>query len=422
MERQRNIALIVYPFAGYDRALVQGIASYARHHGPWVFHLSGESPGLPLPQTEAVSVSGVVLGQTARGKPAMTIPALAEWGVDGVIGRIQSRRLADQLLEAGLPVIAMDKAADVCESAHPLANVPDLRPDSCRLGRLGAEHFIERGFQRFAYCGYTGRRWSDERQRGFAERLAEACFGCHVYEPPRAASRQAWNRERPILQKWLGSLPRPVGILAANDIRGRQLLETCQRVGAGVPDEVAVLGIDNDVMLCELGDPPLSSIALSAEPAGRAAAALLDKMMTEGRCSTKEILVEPVGIVTRRSTDVIAVDDPAVAAAMKFIRKNARFPIGVEDVVSHSGVSRRTLQVRFQRTLGHPIREEIQRARLTLARQMLLETDMPVWKVAQTAGFNSLSYLERVFRGETGMSLAKYRRCHRQGAGDAVQG
>jgi LacI family transcriptional regulator len=361
-----------------------------------------------------VSVPGIRFGQSRGRRSDTAIPALAEWGVDGVIGRIQSRRLADQLLKAGLPVIAMDKSAEVCESGHPLAEVPDPRPDSYRLGRLGAEHFIERGFQRFAYCGYTGRRWSDERHRGFGERLAEACFDCRVYEPPRAATRQPWNRERPILEKWLASLPRPVGILAANDIRGRQLLETCQRVGAGVPDEVAVLGIDNDVMLCELSDPPLSSIALSAEPAGRSAAALLDEIMTTGRREYREIVVEPVGIVTRRSTDVIAVDDTVVATAMKFIRKNARFPIGVEDIVTHSGVSRRSLQVRFQKALGHPIREEIQRARLTLARQMLLETDLPVWKVAQTAGFNSLSYLERVFRRATGMSLAKYRRRHRQ--------
>ncbi|MDZ7620249.1 MAG: XylR family transcriptional regulator [Patescibacteria group bacterium] len=422
MERQRNIALIVYPYAGYDRALLRGIASYARHHGPWVFHLSGDSPGLPFPQFEAVSVPGVQAVGGA-GQPSKTLfSILAEWGVDGVIGRIQSRQLADQFLKAGLPVIAMDTSLDVCSPGQPRTRIPDLRPDSHLLGRLGAEHFIERGFHHFAFCGYAGRRWSDERHAGFAQRLAEACFDCRVYEPPRSPSRQAWNRERPILQKWLASLPRPIGILAANDIRGRQVLETCHLVGAGVPNEVAVLGVDNDVMMCELGDPPLSSIALRAEAAGWAAAALLDDMMTTGHAATQEIVVEPIGIVTRRSTDVIAVDDPAVAAAMKFIRKNARFPIGVDDVAAHSGLSRRTLQVRFQKALGHPIREEIQRARLALARQMLLETDMPVWKVAQTAGFNSLSYLERVFRRATGISLARYRRRCRQDSGDATGG
>ena len=422
MERQRNIALIVYPFAGYDRALLRGIASYARHHGPWVFHLSGEAPGLPLPQIEAVSVPGIGMSWSGGSRAKAEIPALADWGIDGVIGRIHSKKLIDQLLDAGLPVIAMDKSAEVCAPDHPLAGVPDLRPDSYRLGRLGAEHFIERGFHHFAFCGYAGRRWSDERRRGFADRLTEACFECHLYTPPRSAARQAWNRERPIVQKWLASLPRPIGILTANDIRGRQLLETCHLIRAGVPDEVAVLGVDNDVMLCELGDPPLSSIALSAERAGRAAAAVLDEMMATKQCPTRDIVVEPIGIVTRRSTDIIAVEDVAVAAAMKFIRKNARFPIGVDDVASHSGLSRRTLQVRFQKTLGHPIREEIQRARLALAQQMLLETDMPVWKVAQTAGFNSLSYLERVFRRENGVSLAKYRRRCRQDSVDMTDG
>jgi LacI family transcriptional regulator len=437
MNAQRNIALIVYPYAGYDRALLRGIATYGRHHGPWVFHLSGDWPGLPLPEAEAISVTGSREGHAGPRGSQRSIRNLAEWGVDGVIGRLQSKRLVDQLVETGLPVIAMDKSAEQCEPGHPLADVPDLRPDSYRLGQMAAEHFIERGFQRFAFCGYAGRRWSDERCRGLTDRLDEACFACEIYEPPRAVSRHTWDKERPVLRDWVESLSQPVAVLAANDIRGRQMIEVAHLLDRAVPEEVAVLGVDNDVMLCELGDPPLSSIALSAERAGYAAAERLDRMMqaaAEGTPSSSaragrrrrepspeaEILVEPVEVITRQSTDVVAADDAAVAGALRFIRENARFPIGVEDVVERSGLSRRTLQVRFQKTLGRPVREEIQRARLALARQLLLETDLPVWQVAEGAGFNSLSYLERVFRRETGMSLGRFRRRHRHGAADAT--
>lgn len=417
MSRPRSVVLFVYPFAGYDRALLGGIGRYARHHGPWAFHVSGEYPGLPMPEPETVSVSRVEVEHARGVRSRMVLPDLAAQAIDGFIGRIHSLKLQDQLLELGVPVVALDKSAEQQEPSNPLAAAPHIHPDSLRVGRLGAEHFLDRGFTRFAFCGYAGRVWSEYRQTGFASRIAEAQFACHVYDPPRRAARQTWNRERAALRAWVAALPKPVAVMAANDIRGRQVLEVCQSLQAAVPDDVAVLGVDNDQLLCDLANPPLSSIVLGAEQGGYAAAELLDQMMTSGqiRREQQEILVEPIDVVARRSTDVIAVEDRHVATALRFIRENARFPIGVADVAAAAGVSPRTLQVRFQRVLDRPIREELQRARLGLARRLLLETELPIWKVAEAAGFNSVTYLERLFRRDHGLSLAKYRRRHRPG-------
>ena len=415
MNRPPNVVLFIIPYAGYDRAVLRGIAAYARHHGPWGFYVSGEYPGLPMPQAEAVSVSRVEVEQTTGLRSRVIVPDLTALGADGVIGRFQSPKMRDQILKAGIPAVAMDLSTEQQAPGSPLAEMPNLHPDSRRMGQIGAEHFLERGFQHFAFCGYAGRVWSEERQVGFCERLEEALFSCHVYEPPRRASRQTWSREQPILRDWVAALPRPVGIMTANDIRGRRLLEACQRLGAMVPDEIAVLGTDNDVMLCDLATPPLSSIAMDAEGGGYAAAELLDRMMSGEKPQAREILVEPIDVVARRSTEAIAIEDQVVSKALRFIRENAQYPIGVADVTAKVNVSQRTLQVRFQRALGHPIRVEIQRVRLRRAKRLLLETGLPVWKVAEASGFNSLTYLERLFRRENGISLGKYRRQHRLG-------
>jgi LacI family transcriptional regulator len=338
------------------------------------------------------------------------LPNLSQWKATGVIGRIQTPEIAVELLRSKLPLITMDLSAEQLQSKSPLAKFSEIRPNSQAAGRLAAEHLLECGFQHFAYCGYAGRLWSQRRQEGFSERLQEACFSCEVYDPPRSAARQNWNREWPLLQNWLRSLIKPVGIMACNDVRGRQILDICLLNELKVPEEVAVIGVDNDDLLCDLADPPLSSVGFNAEQAGYRAAEHLAKLMQERSQRRELILVEPLRVVTRRSTDVIAVEDEQVAGAIRFIRDNARRPIGVEDVVEQNPLSRRTLEIRFQQHLGRGIREEIQRVRLGLVQQFLSETDLPIWKIAEITGFNQLEYLCRVFHRKMGMTLIQYRR------------
>lgn len=409
-----RVVLLMAPEAGYDRDLLCGIGRYAALHGPWVFHLAGDYPGLPLPQRESVSVSAVGDKSSGTKRLRRSLPDLKRWGATGIIGRIQSEEVARQVLEMKIPLVMMDRTVEQLAAGNPLAKVPDIAPDSRKAGRLAAEHLLERGFSRFGYCGYAGRVWSQQRQEGFSERIEEASFSCDIYESPDRPSRQSWNREVVFVQKWLQSLTKPLGIMACNDTRGLQLLEACFLSEIRVPDDVAVVGVDNDKLSCDLSNPPLSSVSLNAELGGYQAAELLDGLMSGRKPAERRIVVDPVTVVARRSTDVIAVEEPHVAAAMKFVRENARWPIGVEDVVAQAKLSRRSLEIRFRQCLGRSIGEEILRTRLALARQFLSETSLSLWKIAEVSGFNSLTYLDRVFKRDVGMTMRQYRNKYRK--------
>lgn len=410
-----KVVLLLYPQAGYDRALLRGVIHYAHLHGPWIFHLAGEIQGVPLPINEAVDSreERVWLEHDPAARSGIRFPDLKKLGATGVIGRLQTPAIVKRVCKSGLPTVALDLSLPQSAPGSLLAGVSEVRPDSERAGRMAAEHYLERGFQHFAFCGYAGRWWSDRRREGFCQRLEEACFSCHVYQPPTVKRQKLWNSEFTTLKRWLESLPKPIGILACNDMRGRQVLEACMLAEIPVPDQVAVLGVDNDEILCAMADPPLSSIALDGERAGYRAAELLDDLMRNRDRPRETILAEPLRVVSRRSTDVIAVEDACVAVALQFIRDNAREAIGVNDVVAQTKSSRRSLEIRFQSLLGRTIRQEIQRARLFLVRQFLLDTDLPAWRIAEVTGFNSLHYLCRVFHREFGIPLAEYRRRHR---------
>ena len=218
-----------------------------------------------------------------------------------------------------------------------------------------------------------------------------------------------------MLAQWLGELPKPIGVMACNDDRGREVLEACRDARLLVPEQIAVVGVDNDELLCDLADPPLSSVALNAETGGYRVAALLDKMM-RGQVRRKQTLVvEPLHVIVRRSTDIIALDDADVASALRFLHDNAMRPIGVADVVRHVQLSRRSLEIRFQNAVGRTVHAEIQRVRIERAKQLLIETDLPIPKVAEATGFGSASYLGQVFRQILETTPARFRRKAREG-------
>jgi len=314
------------------------------------------------------------------------------------------------VLSARVPVIGMDLSEEQLAPGHLLSGISELRPDSHAAGRLAAEHFLERGFRHFAFCGYAGRIWSRRRKEGFCSRLAEAGFSCSVYEPLGHPSEPVWERERPQVIQWLRSLSYPLGLMACNDHRGRQMLEACLVAGLDVPHDIAVVGVDDDRLLCDLSNPPLSSIGFNAEKGGFQAAELLAGLMAGRVRGPQQILVAPIGVTIRFSTDVIAVEDRHVARALRFIRENSRRPIRVGDVVPPSGIGRRALEIRFQRALNRSIHDQIQQTHLEWVSRLLAETDLPLEKVVEHSGFNSLSHLSNVFRRKTGMTLAQYRR------------
>ncbi len=403
-----RVVLLMHPFAGYDRGLLEGIARYAQLHGPWVFCLAGEHRGVPMPESD--STSDKLFPGSVRWHSHGESFALRRLEAAGVIGRIQTPVIARTLLSSGLPLLAVDLNEKQLAEGHPLSKLSEVCADSHNAGRVAAEHLIERGFAYFAFCGYEGRLWSDRRLEGFSERLREAEHSCSVYEPPHRHRTLPWDREQASVIAWLRSLAKPVGVMACNDVRGRQVIEACLEAGLRVPDDVAVLGVDEDRLLCELANPPLSSVVLNLERAGYQAAELLDGMMAGRVRQPQRILVEALWVIPRRSTDVLAIEDRHVAAAVRFIRDHCREPITVSDVVTESHISRRSLEIRFQHVLERSIRQQIQQARLAWSKRLLVETNLSAEKIARACGFSSLSYMSSVFHRELGTTLTDYRR------------
>ncbi len=414
MARIPRVLLLLYSSAGYDRSVLQGIARYAHIHGPWIFHLAGEEPGLPLPEMESDGGMPFEVIQVNAGNRRISFPNIRQWGATGVIGRLQNEEIARTVLEARVPVIAMDLSEEQTAADTSTSIISEICPDSKKAGRMAAEHLLERGFKNFGFCGYSSRIWSRRRLEGFQQRLAEAGFNCLAYQPAIQTKNLIWPQERAWVIKWLHSLPKPVGVMTCNDSRGRQVLEACTLGKMTVPDDVAVVGVDDDQLLCDLSNPSLSSVVLNAEKGGYMAAELLDGLMSRRKKKPRLIEVEPLWVMPRQSTDVVAVDDRDVAVALRFISQNAtKRPIGVKDVVAEVALSRRALEIRFAKCLGRSIRDEIQRVRLVQAKRLLLETDMSAAKISETVGFNSLTYLSKVFHQETGETLARYRRARR---------
>jgi LacI family transcriptional regulator len=409
MAETPRVVLLMIPFAGYDRGLLQGIARYAQLHAPWVFCLSGDYPGVPLVPSDSTAVEMLHL-RPARKSTSGASFHLRRLGATGFIGRIPTPAIGRTVLASGLPAVAIDLTDHQLADDNPLSKISEICADSHRVGRIGAEHLLERGFTHFAFCGYAGRNWSERRQRGFCERLQERGFSCNVYEPRRRTTAISWHQEQPLLSDWLKSLPKPAGIMTCNDIRGRQVIEACLPVGLRVPDDVAVVGVDEDRLLCDLANPPLSSVALNLERAGYQAAELLDGLMSGRIQKPQRILVEAMWVIPRRSTDVVAIEDRHVATGVRFIRDNFRRAITVDDVVKEAHISRRGLEIRFQNSLGRSIRQEIQQARLTWSKKLLVETNLSAGKIAELSGFSSLSYMSSVFQRELGLTLTEYRR------------
>jgi LacI family transcriptional regulator len=385
-----RVALLIETSRGYGRGMLRGIVRYGRLHGPWSFYLT-------------------------PGDFEQALPRMQQWGGTGTIARIETPRIAKAILAANLPTIALDLSDEQLRPGSPLLGLSQVESDSAGAARMAAEHLLERGFQWYAFVGIAGRVWSRRRQESFCAAIAGHGYATHVYQPPRRKQDRPWEREQGYLATWLAALPKPIGLMACDDERGREVLEACRIANLQVPEEVAVVGVDNDELLCELADPPLSSVALNAEQGGYRTAELLDQLMRRKGRKPRRLIVEPLHVVTRRSTEIVAIDDRSVAGALNFIHQQAGRPIQIDDVVRHVAISRRALEIRFRDAIGRTILSEIQRIRLQRAKRLLLETDLPLPIVAESAGFGTPSYLVQVFRQRVGVTPAKYRRQVRTG-------
>jgi LacI family transcriptional regulator len=384
-----HVALLIETSREYARGLLRGVARYLQEHTRWSVYF--EPHGLDSP-------------------PPKWLP---KWQGDGILVRINNRQMADAILRTGIPAVDL-------RGALPTPGIPFIGVDNVPVARLGFEHLHNCGLRNFAFCG-TPRGENpnqDLRCDYFVEVVRKAGFECNVYVGERPArARPSWEQQQQGLVAWLKKLPTPVGVMTCHDDRGQQVLDACRRAGLAVPDQVAVLGVDNDPNLCNLCNPPLSSIDVNSARIGYESAVLLERLMAGERPPREPCLLGPPrGIAARRSTDLLWVDDEEVASAIRFIREHACEGIAVRDVLNQTSNSPSALEKRVKKTLGRTIKAEIGRIRLARAKLLLTETNWPVAKIAERCGFSEPKYFSAVFHKTIGMKAMDYRRRFREDA------
>lgn len=377
-----RVALVVETSTLFGRRLLSGVAQYMRENGRWSVFFTDRAVNDFMPSW------------------------LARWQGDGIISRIASPEIREIVKKRKIPVV------DLNEQLGGLG-VPQISNDHAAVGSMAADHLLQRGFRHFAFLGHAGYPWSDRRQVAFQKTVKAAGHTCAVYagaaSDMRALREGAWEMDVDRIASWATLLPKPVGMMACNDFRALQLLSACKLAGIAVPEQAAVIGVGADDVACELADPPLSSVMLNAWRMGYEAAALLDKLMHGGAAPRNEMLIPPLDISARRSTDVTAIDNPIVARAVRYIRDHAHRGINVEDVVRALAVSRTSLQDHFRQSIQKSIHDVLIEAKVTRVKELLSETTLSIEATAQRCGFRHPEYMSSIFKQRTGWTPARYR-------------
>ena len=373
-ERRRRVALVMGLADTYEHGIARGVVRYSKERHTWDLY--------------------------GYGWMFRPVDALGYWRGDGIIARVESARDAERLGRMRVPVV------DVA-GAHAGRSFSRVTSDDLETGRKAGTYLASCGFRRFAFCGVAGTGWSDNRRKGFQQSVAGTREGdLALFEE----SLPWWESlaESGPLKKWLASLVKPVGIFACNDTAGLKLTELCRSLGVPVPEAVAVLGVDDEDILCEMASPSLSSIRLDCESIGYRAAALLDELI-EAAGPARTQVVPPRDVVERDSTRTFTCDDPLVEQAMRLIRARAVERITVGRLVAALPASRRSLEIRFRTATGRTLREEMVRVRVARARALLRGSRLTIADIATESGFGSVQRFHSVFRKEQGMSPGRYR-------------
>jgi Transcriptional regulators len=372
---QKHVALLIETSNEYARGILKGIIAYTRTHRPWSIYLSEHS------------------------RINNDLSWLTDWQGDGLLARIETEQIASLVNSMKIPTVDLS-------ASRLLPHLPCVETNDFTIAEWAADHLLSRGFKNFAYCGEPSFQWSRDRGSHFESYLMERGFKAHsYYADPHSSSRE----EREQMASWVSSLPRPVGIMACYDNLALKLLEACRLAAVNVPEEAAVISVDNDNLLCNLSSPPLSSIQPNAAETGYQAAALLDSLMSGIPVEPVIHRIEPIEVITRMSTDIIAVEDPYVSEAIRYIREHAYEEIRVSDLLKVIPLSRRSLDHRFQSALGHTPHEEIIAVKMKLVARLLSETDWTLPIIAQQVGFKHSEYMSVAFKKHTGLSPGAYR-------------
>lgn len=381
-----KVALLIESSRTYGRGILRGIARYAHVHGPWSIYSQERELHSGIPDW------------------------LKGWKGDGIIARIENRRMAGALLRLGLPIV------DVLGNNR-FDSIPGFDTDARAVAQLAADFFVRAGFRHVAYCGYRGIPFSDRREAAFSELLARHGRKVRIFSSRLAyrapahiqAVEQSGLAAEQAIARWLRQQPRPLALFACNDVRAQQVLNACREHGIKAPEEVAVIGVDNDDVLCDLCVPSLTSIEPDTERLGYEAAALLDRLMRKRGIKRGLTQIPPRGLIERGSTDVLPIDDPVALRALRFIRDHLAEGIAVKDVLQHAGRSRTDLEQRFRRWLRTSVRGEIVRQRMDRACSLLRQTDLGLEEIAARSGLVSAAQLCRLFRRRLRSTPTAYR-------------
>ena len=380
----KRVAILVETALASGRAILGGISRYVHESDQWsVFHYTDSLDAI---------------------KPTN----LDQWRGNDIIARLTDRDQLKRVKAKAVPVV--DVLGNIAGLPYPL-----VKCDDRAIGRLVARHFLESGHQHFAFFGLSGQRWSLERQESFDATARTRAQSVSVFQSPAADRTSAtWLRGFQRICDWLNALPKPVGLMVASDQFGPLAIEACQRLGLSVPEEVSVVGVDNDLPFCDLCQPRLSSVEPNHARVGYEAARLLDCLMSGEGPPPAPLEVPPLTLHRRPSSDAAAVSDASLVKALQHIRLRACDGTSVDDVARAAGLSRSVLQRRFRDQLGRTVGAALLAVKLGRARDMLAFTDLPLLDVAMRSGFNYQEYLNHVFKRQLGMTPAQYRAQNQQ--------
>lgn len=382
-----KVALIYDATHAYDLKVMTGVAAYLHQSGDYNVYIE------------------------RNALKDQRLPRLGTWDGDGIIANFDHPTVARAVTLSKLPAVAFGSGHGWYIEG---SSVPYFSTNHPLVAAIAADHLLTRGIRHFGYCGYIPTEtngWSEEREKSFARYLRKRGYSCDIYRA-RHKSIQRWTSLQRSLAEWLVSLPKPAGVMAANDDRAHHVLEACRTAGLRVPQDVAVIGVNNDELLCRITSPSLSSIEQAAVRMGYEAAAYLEGLMCgkNKKSRRQRFVFDPIGIVTRQSTEVLVVNDSIVSTAVRFIQNHAVNGIKVPNVVAEVGISRSGLESRFRKAMGYTIHNAIRQIQLDKARRLISDTNLPLKQVATNVGLRSVQHMTKLFGKAFHQSPAKYRK------------
>jgi LacI family transcriptional regulator len=385
----KKILLLTDFSSGYSRSLLRGIVRYSREHGPWVFYR------MPQYYRELYGDGGVVRWAE-------------DWKADAIIAQLENID-PEELNRLKIPVIIQnyrERPDDIC----------NITGDYFGTGKMAAGFFLNRGFSNFACYGFKDMIWSRERAEGFRAGVEKHGYTVSTLNNDSRKTEQ-WSFDPVAVSNWLLALPKPAALFACDDFYALQITETCKICGIAVPDEIAVLGVDNDELLCNISHPPLSSIVLDVETGGYRAAALLHRLMNREITHAFNIVIPPIRIESRQSTEKYVVNDKYILRVVEYIKNNYHRDISIDDITKTVPFSRRILEKKFKENMKITVYQYLLQYRIELFSELLIKSDKPLEELAFACGFDDYKNVARVFRKYKKTTPLQYRNQYGRGCG-----